>query len=678
MHKQSKRAATVSLTAFIVSIVFFFSILILSSVTGVFALYALGWQILAVVMVWAVLVMQFYQRTLAEREQLDMAALEKAQGSDTIFQAQQSHADLFAVAQNRLRIFEKWFLPAFSLIIAGYQIVIGLFLLNKLKVADVTASTDSLLLGAVLAVAVAFISFLFSVFTTGMSNQSDWRPLRPGGSYLLATAVIAFVCAVAMALAQFKVVIVLSVINWVVPSVLVVIGAEAVLNFLLDIYRPRFKGKYSSAAFDSRILAVLASPGNILHTAAGAIDYQFGFKVSQTWFYKVMEKAIVPLVIFSIIVLYILSCVVIIAPEEQAVLERLGNPLDAEGHVQLLEPGLTFKLPWPFEIAYKFPTRQVQQINVGFVPDEQHGKQPLLWGKEHYKEEYNLLVASESKSSSQDGAVPVSIIRAAIPVQYKVVDLYKYLYNYQDSAGVLESVCYREVIKFVAGSRVEPESEQGNAEESLLGAGRAVAAEKLTKIIQARADEMDIGVEILFMGLQGFHPPPDVAEDFQAVIGAVQKKQAAILMASAERDALLTTNVGSVAAANKLYKLAQDFADTKYDGDTAKSQAAKVALDAEFAAASGELYAKLRNASGYAFERSVIAEAIGKRFAGQMQAFEAAKGIYTHELKMAMLEDALENIRKYIIVADGDTQVTVFDLQEKLVPSLYDIEPIQK
>ncbi|MCK5359533.1 MAG: hypothetical protein KAJ95_02850, partial [Gammaproteobacteria bacterium] len=54
------------------------------------------------------------------------------------------------------------------------------------------------------------------------------------------------------------------------------------------------------------------------------------------------------------------------------------------------------KLPWPFDIAHKHPVEQIQQVNIGFVEDPQDrllGK-PLLWGQEHYIEEFNLLVAT--------------------------------------------------------------------------------------------------------------------------------------------------------------------------------------------------------------------------------------------------------------------------------------------
>lgn len=276
--------------------------------------------------------------------------------------------------------------------------------------------------------------------------------------------------------------------------------------------------------------------------------------------------------------------------------------------------------------------------------------------------------------------MPVSIIRAAIPVQYRVVDLYKYLYNHADSQKVLETLCYREVIKFAAGARIEPESESKSGEESLLGAGRAKAAAELVGIIQKEADQMGLGVEIVFMGLQGFHPPPGVAQDFQAVVGAVQKKQAAILEAIAGRDKLFTTNVGSVRQAETLYELAEKYMQANQAGKKQQQQTdkIKIELDNAFSQASGELFAKLRQARSYSYEKAAIAKATGKRFGQQLEAYRASKRIYTHELRMNMMEEALEKIRKYIVVAQGDTQVTIIDLQEKLVPSLYDIEPVKE
>ncbi|MDD5134152.1 MAG: hypothetical protein PHP01_01920, partial [Phycisphaerae bacterium] len=445
---ESKRAGIVCVIALILSTIFFLGSSILSRVTGVFALYAIGWYVIASAVIWASLAVHFYQKSLAQQEKLDMAELQNSTG-DTIFESQKNHSELFAVAQNRLRIFEKWFLPVFSIIIAIYEIVIGTVFIRYLLRRQEIPETSHLLLGAVLAVSIAFFSFLFSLYTCGLSTQQQCRPLRAGGGSFLAVSILAFACAAGMAFAQFKFTAVLSVLDWVVPIVILTLGIETVLNFIFNFYRPRLQGQYIGSAFDSRLLATISSPGNVLQTAATAIDYQFGFKVSQTWFYRIIAKAVVPLIIASAVILYSLSSIVVIGPDSEAIIERFGSAFDDSGKVRLIEPGLTFKLPWPFEIAREFPTKQIQEIYVGYVPQDDPDRQnsPLLWGNEHYKAEYNLLVASETTKLQEKGAVPVSIIRAAIPVQYNVTDLYKYLYNYADAKKILESICYREVVK---------------------------------------------------------------------------------------------------------------------------------------------------------------------------------------------------------------------------------------
>ena len=179
---------------------------------------------------------------------------------------------------------------------------------------------------------------------------------------------------------------------------------------MLDIYRPRLKDQYSRAAFDSRLLGVINEPGGIFRTAATAIDYQFGFKVSQTWFYKLLEKAIVPLILFAGATVYLLSCIVVVAPNEEAIIEHFGNPRDQAGQVRLIGPGLTFKWPWPVDIAHKYPTKKIMELNIGFVPkvDPKTGeriREPLLWGKSHYEVEHNVLVASTHTAGKETQGV---------------------------------------------------------------------------------------------------------------------------------------------------------------------------------------------------------------------------------------------------------------------------------
>jgi len=678
MTVTSKRAEYVSVVAMVLCAIFFGLTFFVGRWSGYFVVGAAAWLIASAAAVWFALWLQFHTQTLAEQEKLDTAQLARERDDSTIFDSTGGRAEVFAVAQRRLELFERWFLPIFACFISAFQIAIGMYLFLSFSAELVSEATRPLVCAICMAGA-AFFSFLVSRYATGMSSQLQWRPLRAGGSGLLVIAIVCFALTIGLALAHFKIFLVVTVISYAVPVVMIVLGAETALNVIFDIYRPRLKGQYSKSAFDSRLLGIINEPGGLFHSLAAAIDYQFGFKVSQTWFYKLLERAIVPLVLFGVVVVYLLSCVVIVGPSEQAVVEYLGNPLTTAGQVRLLGPGLSFKLPWPFGIAYKHPTGRIMELSIGYVPKinpktGQPLREPLLWGKSHYQEEYNVLVASEQTGRDFDeAAVPITLLTASVPVQYRIKDLYSFIYNHKEPQRHLEAICYRQLAKFAASATVEVNS-AAELENSLLGAGRAKAKELLTARIQAASDRAGLGVEIVFVGMQGIHPPPEVAEDYQKVVGAIQEKQALILHAEATRNGILGVLAGSVQDADRLSALAAEFKRAEQQNDTERLNKLAQELDAAFAQAGGDIFGTLADAKGYAFEKAALAQADGKRFAGQLKAYRSAKDIFKRQARLAVLEEALENTRKFIIVADtDDTQVFIVDVQEKLTPSLYDV-----
>lgn len=679
MKPLSKKAEIIALTSLVMSAAFFILTWLLGEYTRTFAMAALGWFNLAGVLVWGVLALLFHQRSLAEQEKMDMSQMARTQASDTIFQAGREQQELFAVAQRRLAVFEKWFLPALSFLIAAYQIGMGVFFVIRIRQVPAMDQQNPQL-GAVLMVAVAFVSFLLSRYATGMSAQKPLRHLRAGGGYLMATSILSFILAILMILAHLRVTTVgLTVMNWVVPVLLLVLAAETIISAVFDFYRPRVPGQENRLAFDSRILGLFNEPGGVLHTFASTIDYQFGFKVSQTWFYRLLEKAIIPLFLFGAVSLYLLSCLVVVNPGEEAVIEHLGSFQEDGRHVGA---GLHVKWPWPFDRAYVFPASRVQILTIGYVEEDQTEsakKKPLLWGEKHFKEEYDLLVAATGTTAQQkQGSVPVSLVRANVPVHYHIRDLKDYVYNNKDARRTLEAMCYRELSLYAASARIETETEGGptaeNAPSSLLGAGRVVAGRILQERIQKAADEAGLGIDIVFLGLQGVHPPPDIAGDYQDVIASLQKRQAAVLNALADKNSILSKLAGSIDQADELYSLARDYQQAKEQKDAARIDELEGRLIEQFSAASGEIFKTLAESRAYAFQKAVLAEATGKRFNSQLQAFRASPRIYQQLQRLLMLEEALATIRKYVVIAEEkDAEVYIVDLQEKLAPDLYDI-----
>lgn len=678
MADSSQRAFYVSLFGLILSLIFFVSVLVLGAILSSPTLYILSWQVLGSFLIWLVLLIQFYHRHRAEQEKLDLAELKRAREKQTIFEGSEGRLDLFAVAQKRLEWVEKWLLPIWGVFIAIGQIVMGFLLIRFVSGPAKDYTLRSPLLGAAILVLLSFFSFLISRYATGLSATLIWRPLRAGGSSLLMTSILGFAAAVSLAFAQYKYQLGLLFLNWFVPVLLIVLGSETIITAIFDLYRPRLAGQYSRACFDSRLLGLINEPGGILHTVASTLDYQFGFKVSQTWFYKLLEKAIVPLLLFLLLAIYLFSCVVIVGPGEGAVIEHFGSANPEDGGRQV-GPGWSWKWPWPFERAYVYPMEKIRVLHVGYVPTPEDAAKPFLWGQKHYKEEFKLLVAVETRRQAglgEKGAAPVSYIIVDVPVHYKIRDLQQYLYTHQDAEVLLEALCYRELARFAASAKIEPDEDlnESDRQKSLLGAGQENACRILHQRMQAAADAAQLGVEIVFVGMVGVHPPPEVAPNYQEVVAAVQKQQATILRARAEHNKTLTELAGSIEKADALYGLVRQLSKANQVSDAAQAEQLVEQMEAMVHQAQGKLFSTLRQAEAYAFERVARAKGEGLRFAGQVKANQAGGELFQRFRRLQILEESLPSIRKYVVAAGPeDQEIYILNLEDKMATGLYEM-----
>ena len=164
--------------------------------------------------------------------------------------------------------------------------------------------------------------------------------------------------------------------------VLGLVAAETLATLVFEIYRPRVKGKVGRPLYDSRLVGLLAQPEGLVATAAQTLDYQFGFKVSETWFFLFFRNAARWMLLLQLGALLLSTCVVFIEPGEQALLERFGKPL-AGGAV--LGPGAHLKLPWPVDKVYRYQQRtDSDDPRRRVVPEEdEHEEKIVLWTVAH-------------------------------------------------------------------------------------------------------------------------------------------------------------------------------------------------------------------------------------------------------------------------------------------------------
>jgi regulator of protease activity HflC (stomatin/prohibitin superfamily) len=559
----------------------------------------------------------WFQMRLEENERLEKLEIDelaRAKGDSALFDAKES--EVFPARRSREQ-FEKFFVPGFAVLLFLLQAG-GAFLLWHWISKTTNGIIDARAMPSLSLFAIfALLLFLLGRFSVTIARLGDHRLLRPGASFLLAGA---YVCAfttlgIAGIKAGFP-----KADFWMARALCVLLGlmaAEMLLTLLLEIYRPRVKGKISRPLYESRVVGLLAQPESLFTTAAQTLDYQFGFNVSQTWFFQLLQKNLAYLILAQLAVLFLSTCVVFVDAGEQVVLEHFGKPVDPP-----LTAGAHLKLPWPIDKAYRYRTEQLQTIYVGYTPETGKDEQNvILWTVAHNQEQ-TFLVANRTtatvKNENADTndtlkAPPVSLITVSIPVQFQITNVMDWAYQNGDATNLLADLATREVVHFLAGVDLN----------DLLSHTRLEAAQTLQERIQAGADEYKLGAKILFVGLQDVHPPTTVAADYEKVVGAEQTKLATIL------------NAQAYAISNTAMSAAQAFTTTNV-ADATREQ-----LEVS------------------AFARAAL-------FTNQIPAFEAAPSVYKQRAYFKAFADATAGSRKYVLLVTNTQDVVIFNLEDTI------------
>ena len=562
-HTRSRRA---SLYGLLLQVLVFGGVLGLSEATHSFALFSLAWYTAGGITLWFICLLLFRQRELVALEALDVEELRREKqatgAGETIFGEEGGGALGFRVAESRLQWMQRWLVPVFGLLNAAYLTGMGLYLWYRFKSLPLMGAEPLLNLPiAMIVLAVAMLLlFLFSRYASGMGRVAEWQPLRACGSYMLGNALGAMALIVCFGVYLYADVAAAEhVLAYVILVVMLLLAAETVVNFILDVYRPRVRGVEPRACFDSRLLALIAEPGGIASTIAEAMNYQFGFEVSQTWFYQLLQRTFVPLIGAGAVMLWLLTCVLVVQPGENAIIERYGRQLNA---AQPYGPGFYWKAPWPIDVAYKYNTGQLHQIIVGFKQFDALPKEPkeknvvALWtdtehmGQPHFeflvpvpagRLEGPAPVATAPTGFEPDAkrieqAWPVNMVRMDVAIQYKIVEARlaaytQHLFNPEDT---LRDIAWEEVVRYTAVADIF----------TLLGPKYGTAGAELQERIRRRLEQLDLGLEVVYVGVQNIHPEPGVAKQFREVVKAEQDKIASIREALVKENQVLSAVAG--------------------------------------------------------------------------------------------------------------------------------------
>jgi len=224
-------------------------------------------------------------------------------------------------------------------------------------------------------------------------------------------------------------------------------------------------------------------------------------------------------VLLGLVVVWLLTGIYIVNPDEQGIVLRFGKYVRTEG------PGPHFAWPMPIETVYKPQVTQVLRSEVGFrsvgqSTSFQQGQVRTM------PEEASMLTGDEN------------IVNVQFSVQYKIGDPVKYLFNVAAPTALVRNAAEAAMREVIGNSLID----------SAITDGKLKIQSEATQLLQEILDRYGAGIKIIAVQLQDVHPPHEVIDAFKDVASAREDKSRIINEAEAYRNEILPKARGQAAA----------------------------------------------------------------------------------------------------------------------------------
>ena len=210
------------------------------------------------------------------------------------------------------------------------------------------------------------------------------------------------------------------------------------------------------------------------------------------------------LIVAIVFVLYALSGIYIIAPDERGIVLRFGRV------VREADPGPGYHLPWPFEQVMKPSVTQIRKEEFGF-------RTAAVGPPARYRDEdvEALMLTGDE-----------NIVKLQFIVQYKVktdargaVD---FLFNVRNPEQTVRDAAEAAMREILGRNNIDDALTEGKERIQL----------DTQALLQTILDQYQVGLEVVTLKLQDVDPPDQVSDAFKDVISAQQDKERLINEAS--------------------------------------------------------------------------------------------------------------------------------------------------
>lgn len=669
-------------------------------------------------LVWISLIIIFYQHKLERLEALEHDELASTRTSGSVFDDED---DEVRVAGRRLRLMHRWLMPAVSLVLTAGLGLLAWWMLARLNaVDDALASFNSTPYrgwAVSICLAVAVVTFIFSRFVAGMSKLSVWQNLRGGAGFMVGNALVALAIAVGIAFRFFDNEDVIRYVSYAIPIFMLVIAAEIVLNFILNMYRPRVTGEVPRPAFDSRLLSLVSTPDSIVRTINEAVNYQFGFDITSSWGYQLLLRSIAWLLTIGVLAIVALNMMVVVESHQQAVKLAGGKIVGNTVH----HSGIMWKLPWPFQSAEVYDVTRVQKLALtaqeqfdDFPASLWEGKlrtdvqvEPFIVASSPVQVDRSIAHRVEEKilETEMPESAPVTVgdeaggakieeladpevsekvagshalVDAVISLHYRIKSkstgsdedgLLDYLQFASDMRRPREELTERErALRLLAMREISSQLAQMKMDDVLFGSesGRAGLVAQLHKKVQAAFDARKTGVEVVAINVPVLRPSGGMAENYVDLMIAHQQREELV---SQSRQRELTTLVHHAGSLDNAEVILAEIDQWNKLKDSQGVQAAetvdqRLKIEKLLQEGGGLAIAAIDHAERDRWVQLMASRSQVNRVLGELAAYKAAPRLYRERATMSVLVRNLDLVRKIVVGIDPSKLSVDVDLKE--------------
>jgi modulator of FtsH protease HflK len=189
---------------------------------------------------------------------------------------------------------------------------------------------------------------------------------------------------------------------------------------------------------------------------------------------------------WAALVLWLLSGLVLVPTDQQAVVTRFGAVVEAR-----LLPGVHYALPWPVDRVTRLKVNQQQRLVIG-------------------GELADLVLGTTGPLTSQFLTGDQNIIQMRVVVQYSVSVPADYLFRAVDVAQTASAAVEAELARRIARSEVD----------AVLTTEKLAIQDAVLASAQQQLDEYHAGVRLSTVNIETVNAPPEAADAFRDVASA--------------------------------------------------------------------------------------------------------------------------------------------------------------